>query len=270
MIVAIGLLFLLNFTSSSKDISCKVRDVNSYYVGKILRTCNLNYKLSRNGNIIASPADVSVESLEGEFDISVIPDKISEKFPSLILLRISYSPVKFVGENHFKGLGELIMLYLQYNKIENIERDALKHNPKIEMLNLNNNNLKYISYDLFNSLHSLKVLNLSGNKMQHIDTRTFTNLINLEHIFLGRNKLEIIDENLLRNNRKLSQIGFEFNKINSISSEMFASMKDLSFVSFEGNFCINDDFSESFERMISELREKCYLGYLSDDGSDWD
>jgi chorismate mutase len=281
----IGLMSLLSFVSSNKSIDCSFSKIEWYYFNRTFRTCIVyNQAIDNVGFTIASSADSSVEgfNIQNNTKIEFIPENLSEKFPNLINVQIFNCSLKSIDEHHFKGLRNLVTVYLAFNKIERIDSNAFKDNVKLEQLTLNNNNIKYLSEDLFNSLRNLKILHLNDNQIRLIDTflfkhstsmeyinmdnnevrflypETFSTLSNLKKISIGDNQLESIDQNLLANNKKLEKIWFENNKLKSIDATMFDDKKSLLFVVLKGNSCINDTFfSQSFESMKTQIKEKC-------------
>lgn len=265
--IIISFLVLLNSTGFAKEIICsRFIDVTWWHFERRLHTCRVyGQEINAPGIAFAPPRNLSVEAFDVKSSqkVQFIPENLSNRFPNLVLIRISGCAMKSVEKKHFQGLQQLIVLYLSSNVIEIIDSGAFEDNPKLEVLDLYNNSIRHLYHDLFDPLENLNELHLNSNKLQSIDSKTFINLAQLKVISLDDNQLEVIDEKMLKNNKNLEEIRLNDNKIVAISSEMFNSMKNLKIIDFEGNHCISETYQRNnFYAMKIELKKNCLIRNL--------
>lgn len=87
---------------------------------------------------ISTAADENMKGLtfQGNKKVSVLPVKVSEKFPNLVVFDAGGCSLKQVYRENFKNLGKLQQLFMCCNQIEKIEDDTFKDLTSLNMLGL--------------------------------------------------------------------------------------------------------------------------------------
>jgi hypothetical protein len=283
----LAILTLFINSSVSKEVECTFSDVNWFLLNQTLKTCDIGEQVIDDvGFTINSPHDTTVLAFNigRNLQVEFLPDKLSEKFSSVIAIEVWNCSVKFVGRNNFVGLYDLAYLKLGHNKIERIEEGAFKDNSNLTFLSLEDNNLKYLGDGIFDSLINLKIflllrnqirfidpfafnglsslegMELGYNEIKFLDSRTFDSLESLETFSIGFNQLESLDADLFKNNKKLFHIVLFVNKLKSIDFKMFGNLPKLRIVDLRMNNCVDKRFFVSSVRILDmneEIKEKC-------------
>lgn len=145
---------------------------------------------------------------------TLIPSNLNNKFPSLINLRIEFTDLSEITQQHTQPLTNIVNLYL------------------------GNNNIRHISHDAFYNTTEIKLLYLNGNKISKLHNEAFHNLVQLERIFLENNYLTELDEKIFSNNKNLKRIYLQNNKLLIIDPGTF-NLPNLSVLNVRDNVCIS-------------------------------
>lgn len=156
----------------------------------------------------------TVKSLStGNCRTNELDSHLTELFPNLISLDISYLGLKQPLRNHAIKLPDLKKLNASRNELTKIEDDSFFHINSITDIDFSNNKIVDVPSTTFEDAPSLESINLSYNKIRYLHSSTFDNLRNLQFIDLSANDLYAFDLNIFKNNLNLQEIHIRGNSI---------------------------------------------------------
>lgn len=205
-------------------VSCVIKDTRWNVIDKTLKTCAIeNLTIATENVFIDSPTDLKIEGLSIQIkrEVEFLPKNISESFPRLIGVSVTYCGLKSVHENSFKGLKYLKYLRLDENYIKTIESGAFRDLTKLKQLSLNYNQLQNLNSSDFQSLRNLKELLLSGNQIRSLEPDFFNSMSRLAKLSLDANQIKDISANFFDKLTNLKKLSFNGNQLSEIPGNLF-------------------------------------------------
>lgn len=224
--------------ADSSSVSCVIKDTRWNFSDKPLKTCGIENLTTATENVfIDSPKNLKVEGLSIQLkrEVEFLPKNISESFPRLIGISVSYCGLKTVTDNCFEGLKNLRYLCLDENYIEIIATEAFRDLTKLKQLSLNYNHLQKLNSSAFQNLRSLKELSLTGNKIQSLHPDIFNSMNRLEKLRLDANLLQDLPENVFEKLTNLRMLSLDSNQLSVFASTLFCKNLKIEEISLSEN-----------------------------------
>lgn len=182
---------------------CKFESINHINT-KSLKNLKILYLQGNKAEIDMNRADIFT-GLEG-----------------LIQLKISYTKIKLIHPNAFRGLHTLQCLDLFSNFLTELDSSVFSHLPNLKHLDLSDNQLELEESLLFNLKH-LQTLKIDSNNFgDSIPRNFFLVLDNLEELHLSMNQITRIKSNMFNGLSKLKRLVLDYNELEDIPLDAFS------------------------------------------------
>lgn len=217
--------------------------------------------LSKNSLITLSDEQtfddlVKLEYLNlGSNKITSVHSKIFSRMIQLRYLHLENNQLTLLDSKMFANNKNMFFLRISGNKLHSLEPGTFDSLTNLAELWLYENKITNLPNNIFDKCRSLTTLLLSDNKIQSINTALLTKLTFLGKFSLAGNPLKVVDFAIFDQNKNIEEIFFErIGDIEIRNVDRISIMRKLTRVNLSKNNCIDGDYGESDNHLLSDLK----------------
>lgn len=191
----------------------------------------------------------------GDNQISILTDKVFQRFKNLSILSINNNNLHEIPRNIFNNASNLLQLDLSNNNIQSLTSETFNGLNNVLILNLSYNYLEVIENTTFQSIDNLQTLDLRYNN--EIDTSNVNLQVvsnSLQNLYLQGCGIEINGLVILENLIELTNLDLTDNYIPCIYESTFPKLQKLQHLSVNNCSIINissNVFRNSMPALVS-------------------
>lgn len=162
-------------------------------------------------------------------------ESLSELFPNLISLDISFLGLEIPLTNHEFYFDDLQKFNASHNKFRKINSNMLFSTGNISDVDLSFNYIEIILSSTFQYSKTIRTIDISYNLIRYLESLSFDALKELRIVNLSSNLLEFFDMNLFEKNIKLEELYIENNRIKRVYVDVNYRAENVKVLSVAGN-----------------------------------